>query len=112
MFSLENIAVELWRLRVLKEHELGVRLEESPNGEPYVPSAYVPAAEKWDGPWAGVSFRVSRPFSWEEVSRVRGALSFIITVVVISVVIWLIAAVVWLILRLIMPFLQPYLQLF
>jgi phage shock protein PspC (stress-responsive transcriptional regulator) len=62
---------------------------------------------------AGVSFGVSRRFSWEEaVSRVRGALSFIITVVVISVVIWLIAAVVWLILRLIMPFLQPYLQLF
>jgi hypothetical protein len=39
-------------------------------------------------------------------------LRFIITVVVISVVIWLSAAVVWLILRLIMPFLQPYVQLF
>ena len=36
--ALENIAVELWRLRVLKEHELGVRLEESPDGEPYVPA--------------------------------------------------------------------------
>jgi hypothetical protein len=35
------------------------------------------------------------------VSRVRGALSFIITVVVMAVVIWLIAALVWLILRLI-----------
>jgi hypothetical protein len=51
---------------------------------------------------------VSRPFSWEEVSRVRGALSFIITVVVMAVVIWLIAAVVWLILRLIMPFLPQF----
>jgi hypothetical protein len=50
---------------------------------------------------AGVSFGVSRPYSWEEVSRVRGALSFIITVVVMAVVVWLIAAVVWLILRLI-----------
>jgi hypothetical protein len=35
------------------------------------------------------------------VSRVRGALSLIITIVVMAVVIWLIAAVVWLILRLI-----------
>jgi hypothetical protein len=61
---------------------------------------------------ARVSFGLSRLFSWEEVSRVRGALSFIITVVVIAVVIWLIAAVVWLILRLIMPYLQQYLQLF
>jgi hypothetical protein len=50
---------------------------------------------------AGVSFGASQPFSWEEVSRERGALSFIITVVVMAVVIWLIAAVVWLILRLI-----------
>ena len=37
--ALENIAVELWRLRVLKEHELRVRLEESPDGEPYVPTS-------------------------------------------------------------------------
>jgi hypothetical protein len=44
--ALENIAVELCRLRVLKEHELGVRLEESPDGEPYVPSPYAPTAEK------------------------------------------------------------------
>jgi hypothetical protein len=44
---------------------------------------------------------VSRPFSWEEVSRVRGALSLIITIVGMAVVIWLIAAVVWLILKLI-----------
>jgi hypothetical protein len=36
--ALENIATELMRLRVLKEHELGVRLEESPDGEPYVPT--------------------------------------------------------------------------
>jgi hypothetical protein len=51
---------------------------------------------------------VSRPYSWEEVSRVRGALGFIMTVVVMAVVIWLIAAVVWLILRLIMPFLPQF----
>jgi hypothetical protein len=44
--ALENIVVELVRLRVLKEHELGVRLEESPDGEPYVPSRYVPTVEK------------------------------------------------------------------
>jgi hypothetical protein len=36
--ALENIATELLRLRVLKEHELGVRFEESPDGEPYVPA--------------------------------------------------------------------------
>ena len=36
--ALENIAADLVRLRVLKEHELGVRLEESPDGEPYVPA--------------------------------------------------------------------------
>jgi hypothetical protein len=36
--ALENIATELMRLRVLKEYELGVRLEESPDGEPYVPT--------------------------------------------------------------------------
>ena len=35
--ALENIAVELCRLRVLKEHELGVRLEESAEAGPYVP---------------------------------------------------------------------------
>ena len=35
----ENIAAELERLRVLKEHELGVRLEEAPEGSgPYVPN--------------------------------------------------------------------------
>ena len=36
--ALENIATELMRLRVLKEYELGVRLEESPDGERYVPT--------------------------------------------------------------------------
>jgi hypothetical protein len=36
--AVENIAAELMRLRVLKEHELGVRLEESSDGEPYVPT--------------------------------------------------------------------------
>ena len=36
--ALENIVRELERLRVLKEHELGVRLEETPEGSgPYVP---------------------------------------------------------------------------
>ena len=36
--ALENIVRELERLRVLKEHELGVRLEEAPEGSgPYVP---------------------------------------------------------------------------
>ena len=30
--ALENIAAELERLRVLKEHELGVRLKEAPEG--------------------------------------------------------------------------------
>jgi hypothetical protein len=36
--ALENIAAELERLRVLKEHELGVRVEEAPGGDgPYVP---------------------------------------------------------------------------
>jgi hypothetical protein len=44
--ALENIAMELMRLRVLKEHELGVRLEESPDGEPYVPRPHVPIVEK------------------------------------------------------------------
>ena len=35
--ALENIAAELERLRVLKEYELGVRVEESPEGHgPYV----------------------------------------------------------------------------
>ena len=38
--ALEGIAAELERLRVLKEHELGVRLEHSADGgEPYVPQA-------------------------------------------------------------------------
>ena len=37
--ALENIAVELERLRVLKEHELGVSLEYDPDaGGPYVPN--------------------------------------------------------------------------
>ena len=36
--ALENIAAELVRLRVLKEHELGVRLEESADADPYVPT--------------------------------------------------------------------------
>jgi len=36
--ALEIIAAELERLRVLKEHELGVRLKEAPEGSgPYVP---------------------------------------------------------------------------
>jgi hypothetical protein len=36
--ALENIAAEVVRLRVLKEHELGVQLEYPPEGsEPYVP---------------------------------------------------------------------------
>jgi hypothetical protein len=36
--ALENIVRELENLRVLKEHELGVRLEEAPEGSgPYVP---------------------------------------------------------------------------
>ncbi len=36
--ALENIASELEYLRVLKEHELGVRVEEAPDGNgPYVP---------------------------------------------------------------------------
>jgi hypothetical protein len=38
--ALEIIAAELEALRVLKEHELGVRLEEAPEGSgPYVPEA-------------------------------------------------------------------------
>jgi hypothetical protein len=36
--ALQSIAAELERLRVLKEHELGVRLKEAPEGSgPYVP---------------------------------------------------------------------------
>jgi hypothetical protein len=36
--ALENIAAELEQLRVLKEHELGVRVEyASEGGGPYVP---------------------------------------------------------------------------
>ena len=36
--ALELIAAELEQLRVLKEHELGVRLEYDPDGSgPYVP---------------------------------------------------------------------------
>ena len=40
--ALELIAAELERLRILKEHELGVRLEEAPEGD----GPYVPLAEK------------------------------------------------------------------
>ena len=57
MDTLENIATESMRLRVLKEHELGVRLEESPDGEPYVP-----AGAKLVGSWAGAPRRIPRPF--------------------------------------------------
>ena len=36
--ALENIALELEQLRVLKEHELGVRIEHGAEGSgPYVP---------------------------------------------------------------------------
>ncbi len=36
--ALENIGAELERLRVLKEHELGVRVEQAQGGHgPYVP---------------------------------------------------------------------------
>ncbi len=35
--ALENIAAEMERLRVLREYELGVRLEHNADGEPYVP---------------------------------------------------------------------------
>jgi hypothetical protein len=35
--ALESIAAELERLRVLKEHELGVRLEYGGGSGPYVP---------------------------------------------------------------------------
>jgi hypothetical protein len=39
--ALENIAAELVRLRVLKEHELGVELKEASEGSgPYVPKVY------------------------------------------------------------------------
>jgi hypothetical protein len=38
--ALEAIAMELWRLRVLKEHELGVSDEHEPDsGFPYVAEA-------------------------------------------------------------------------
>jgi hypothetical protein len=38
--ALESIAAELERLRVLKKHELGVRLEEDSDGSgPYAPKA-------------------------------------------------------------------------
>jgi hypothetical protein len=40
--ALELIVVELEKLRVLKEHELGVSLEYDPDG----PGPYVPEAEK------------------------------------------------------------------
>jgi hypothetical protein len=35
--ALENIAAELERLRVLREYELGVRVEDSAETGPYVP---------------------------------------------------------------------------
>jgi hypothetical protein len=35
-------------------------------------------------------FCAALPFSWKEMSRVRGALSVIITIVVMAVVVWLI----------------------
>jgi hypothetical protein len=45
--ALENIGTELMRLRLLKEHELGVQLEYPPEGsEPYVPNPYEPALDK------------------------------------------------------------------
>jgi hypothetical protein len=38
--ALEAIAAELWRVRVLKEHELGVSVEHDPDsGIPYVAEA-------------------------------------------------------------------------
>ena len=43
--ALENIATELLRLRVLKEHELGVELEHNSDVQPYLPSPYVFAPE-------------------------------------------------------------------
>jgi hypothetical protein len=55
--ALENIAKELERLRVLKEHELGVELKEAPEGS----GPYVPKVEKQEGSWVGASFGVSRP---------------------------------------------------
>jgi hypothetical protein len=38
--ALENIAVDLERLRVLKEQGLGVRLEYDPDGGSYVPETF------------------------------------------------------------------------
>ena len=36
--ALENIGMELERLRLLREHELGVRVEMAPDGHgPYIP---------------------------------------------------------------------------
>ena len=32
--ALEAIALDLWRMRVLREDELGVRLEHPPEGDP------------------------------------------------------------------------------
>jgi hypothetical protein len=51
--ALEVIAAELERLRVLKEHELGVRLEESEEGHgPYVPKEH--AEEEYEAVlWPG-----------------------------------------------------------
>jgi hypothetical protein len=44
--ALENIVKELERLRVLKEHELGVQLEYAPEGSgPYVPNPDVPTEQ-------------------------------------------------------------------
>jgi hypothetical protein len=44
--ALENIATELLRLRVLREHELGVQLEENEESGPYVATRHVPIVEK------------------------------------------------------------------
>jgi hypothetical protein len=53
----EVIAWELVKLRVLKEHELGVSLEYDRDDGLY----YAPEAEK-QAPWAGASFGGSGPF--------------------------------------------------
>ena len=43
--ALDNIAIELMRLRVLKEHELGVQLEQDAHG-PYVPAPFADDEEE------------------------------------------------------------------
>src|SRR5215212_102585 len=68
--ALENIVKELERLRVLKEHELGVRLEEAPEGR----GPYVPKVEKEEeGSQVGVSFGACRPRHEEDGRRYRGS---------------------------------------